>query len=115
MLPTRTLGSQGLTVSALGLGIMSMSASYGAPEERDERESIATIHRAIELGCVFIDTAEAYGERKDKEEDLLGPATLAKMQSGELSFEDEAAAANAAGAVATDGAAPAEAGSAGKE
>ena len=61
------------------------------------------------------DAAEAYGERKDKEEDLLGPATLAKMQSGELSFEDEAAAANAAGAVGTDSAAPAEAGSAGKE
>ena len=67
MLPTRTLGSQGLTVSALGLGIMSMSASYGAPEERDERESIATVHRAIELGCVFIDTAEAYGPFKNEE------------------------------------------------
>jgi len=60
------------------------------------------------------DAAEGYGERKDKEEDLLGPATLAKMQSGELSFEDEAAAANA-GAAATDSAAPAEAGSASKE
>ena len=58
---------------------------------------------------------EAYGEAKDKEEDLLGPATLAKMQSGELSFEDEAAAANAAGAAGTDGAAPAEAEGAGKE
>ncbi len=61
------------------------------------------------------DTAEAYGERKDKEEDLLGPATLAKMQSGELSFEDEAAAANAAGAVGTNGTAPAEADGAAKE
>ena len=61
------------------------------------------------------DAAEAYGESKDKEEDLLGPATLAKMQSGELSFEDEAAAANAAGAVAAEGAAPAEAEGAAKE
>ena len=50
MLTTRTLGSQGLTVSALGLGLMGMSQAYGTAEERDERESIATIHRAIELG-----------------------------------------------------------------
>jgi len=61
MLPTRTLGSQGLTVSAVGLGIMGMTQAYGTPEERDERESIATIDRAIELGCTFLDTAEAYG------------------------------------------------------
>ena len=67
MLPTRALGSQGLTVSALGLGVMSMSASYGAPEERDDQESIATIHRAIELGCIFFDTAEAYGPFKNEE------------------------------------------------
>jgi len=61
MLPTRTLGTQGLTVSALGLGLMGMSQSYGTADERDERESIATIHRAIELGCTFLDTAEVYG------------------------------------------------------
>src|SRR5919199_2555424 len=61
MLRTRTLGTQGLTVSALGLGLMGMSQSYGTPEERDERESIATIHRAIELGVTFFDTAEVYG------------------------------------------------------
>jgi aryl-alcohol dehydrogenase-like predicted oxidoreductase len=61
MLPTRTLGSDGLTVPALGLGLMGMSQAYGADEERDERESIATIHRAIELGCTFLDTAEIYG------------------------------------------------------
>jgi small subunit ribosomal protein S2 len=48
------------------------------------------------------ETGETYGEQADKEEDLLGPATLAKMQSGELSFEDEAAAANAAEAVAKE-------------
>ncbi len=61
MLSTRTLGTQGLTVSTLGLGLMGMSHAYGTAEERDERESIATIHRAIELGCTFLDTAEAYG------------------------------------------------------
>ena len=67
MLTTRTLGTQGLTVSALGLGIMGMSHAYGTPEERDERESIATIHRAIELGCTFLDTAEAYGPYRNEE------------------------------------------------
>ena len=72
MLPTRALGSQGLTVSALGLGLMGMSQSYGAPEERDERESIATIRRAIELGCTFLDTAEVYGPYANEE--LLGRA-----------------------------------------
>ena len=61
MLPTRTLGTEGLTVSCLGLGLMGMSHAYGSPGERDERESIATIHRAVELGCTFLDTAEAYG------------------------------------------------------
>jgi aryl-alcohol dehydrogenase-like predicted oxidoreductase len=67
MLATRTLGSHGLTVSALGLGLMGMTQAYGTPEERDERESIATIHRAIELGCTFLDTAEAYGPYKNEE------------------------------------------------
>lgn len=42
MLSTRTLGAQGLTVSALGLGLMGMSQAYGTAEERDERESMAT-------------------------------------------------------------------------
>ncbi|HXM18437.1 MAG TPA: aldo/keto reductase [Candidatus Tumulicola sp.] len=67
MLSTRTLGTQGLTVSALGLGCMGMSQSYGSPEERDELESIATIHRAIELGVTFFDTAEAYGPYTNEE------------------------------------------------
>ncbi|HET7187106.1 MAG TPA: aldo/keto reductase [Gemmatimonadaceae bacterium] len=75
MLPTRTLGTQGLSVSAIGLGLMGMSHAYGAPEERDERESIATIHRAIELGCTFLDTAEAYGPYSNEE--LLGRALKA--------------------------------------
>jgi len=67
MLTKRTLGTQGLTVSALGLGLMGMSHAYGTSEQRDERESIATIHRAIELGVTFFDTAEAYGPYKNEE------------------------------------------------
>ena len=67
MLRTRQLGSQGLTVSEIGLGLMGMSHAYGTAEERDERESIATIHRSIELGCTFMDTAEAYGPYKNEE------------------------------------------------
>ena len=55
MMTTRALGTQGLTVSALGLGCMSMSHAYGTAEERDERESIATVHRALELGVTFLD------------------------------------------------------------
>jgi aryl-alcohol dehydrogenase-like predicted oxidoreductase len=46
---------------------MGMSQSYGSPEERDERESIATIRRAIELGCTFLDTAEVYGPYTNEE------------------------------------------------
>jgi aryl-alcohol dehydrogenase-like predicted oxidoreductase len=61
MLTPRALGTQGLTVSSIGLGIMGMSHAYGTAEERDERESIATIHRAIDLGVTFFDTAEVYG------------------------------------------------------
>src|SRR4051812_18268853 len=72
MLPQRKLGSDGLTVSALGLGCMGMSQSYGSPQERDERESIATIHRAIELGVTFFDTAEVYGPFSNEE--LVGRA-----------------------------------------
>src|SRR3954451_13406932 len=72
MLTTRKLGTQGLTVSSIGLGLMGMSQSYGSPEERDDRESIATIHRAIELGCTFLDTAEVYGPWVNEE--LLGRA-----------------------------------------
>jgi aryl-alcohol dehydrogenase-like predicted oxidoreductase len=53
----RTLG-QGLTVTELGLGCMGMSQSYGAP---DDKESVATIHRALDLGVTFLDTADAYG------------------------------------------------------
>jgi aryl-alcohol dehydrogenase-like predicted oxidoreductase len=65
----RTLGQQGLRTSALGLGCMGMSWAYGTP---DDDESIATIHRALELGCDFLDTAEAYGPWTN--EKLLGRA-----------------------------------------
>src|SRR5256714_7085695 len=67
MLSKRKLGTQGLTVSEIGLGLMGMSQSYGSPEERDERESIATINRSIELGCTFFDTAEVYGPYTNEE------------------------------------------------
>jgi aryl-alcohol dehydrogenase-like predicted oxidoreductase len=69
MLPTRTLGTAGLEVSALGLGCMGMSQSYGTP---DDRESLATLDRALELGVTFLDTAEAYGPFTNEE--LLGRA-----------------------------------------
>lgn len=69
MLPRRKLGKQGLEVSALGLGCMGMSQSYGA---FDDVESIATIHRAFELGVDFFDTAEVYGPFINEE--LLGRA-----------------------------------------
>ena len=66
---TRALGGQGLRVSAVGLGCMGMSEFYG---EGDEAESVATIHRALELGCTFLDTADMYGPFKNEE--LVGRA-----------------------------------------
>ncbi|MEI9986529.1 MAG: aldo/keto reductase [Aliidongia sp.] len=72
-LSARKLGSQGLEVSVIGLGCMGMSQSYGSA---DEAESIATLHRSIELGCTFLDTAEVYGPFAN--EDLLGRALAGK-------------------------------------
>jgi aryl-alcohol dehydrogenase-like predicted oxidoreductase len=65
----RELGKSGLTVPAMGLGCMTMTAIYGPS---DDDRSIATIHRAIELGANFIDTADMYGQGKNEE--LVGRA-----------------------------------------
>ena len=75
MLPPRKLGTQGLEVSALGLGCMGMSQSYGVP---DDQESVATLHRAIDLGVTFLDTAEAYGPFTNEE--LLGRALKGRRE-----------------------------------
>ncbi|MDQ3011781.1 MAG: aldo/keto reductase [Acidobacteriota bacterium] len=72
----RKLGTQGLTVSAQGLGCMSMSTAYGTP---DRTEALATLHEAIELGINFFDTAEVYGPFEN--EKLLGEAFKAIFQT----------------------------------
>ena len=63
-IPQRALGSQGLRVSALGLGCSGMTSDYGLP---DDVESTATIHRAIDLGMTLLDTSDAYGAGRNEE------------------------------------------------
>ena len=69
MIPHRELGRSGLTVSALGLGCMGMSQAYGPG---DDTESIATVHRALDLGVTLLDTADMYGPHTNEE--LVGRA-----------------------------------------
>ena len=74
-MPTRRLGKNGPLVSAQGLGCMGMSEFYGTG---DETESLATIHRAIELGITFLDTADMYGAGEN--EKLVGKAIRGKRE-----------------------------------
>jgi aryl-alcohol dehydrogenase-like predicted oxidoreductase len=76
---TRELGKSGLRVSALGLGCMGMSDFYG---QRDDEESIATIHRALDLGVTLIDTADMYGPWTNEE--LVGKALRGRRQEAVL-------------------------------
>jgi len=73
---TRTLGQERLEVSEIGLGCMSMTGGYGTP---DAEEALATIHRALELGVNFLDTADAYGNGANEE--LVGRAIRGRRKT----------------------------------
>jgi aryl-alcohol dehydrogenase-like predicted oxidoreductase len=74
----RPLGSQGLVVSALGLGCMGMSGTYGSVSSRDPAEALATLGLALELGISFLDTAEVYGPYRN--EQLVGQALAGRRE-----------------------------------
>src|SRR4051794_31880632 len=76
---TRTLGTDGLVVSAIGLGCMGMSQSYGPA---DRAESLATVHRALELGVTFLDTSDVYGDGHNEE--LVGEAIAGRRAQVQL-------------------------------
>ena len=75
----RRLGTQGLEVSAEGLGYMGMTRAYGAG---DETSGVATIHRALELGITLLDTAEVYGPYANEE--LVGRAVAGRRDQFEI-------------------------------
>ncbi|WP_346619862.1 aldo/keto reductase [Blastococcus montanus] len=76
---TRTLGRDGLVVSSLGLGCMGMSQMYGTA---DRAESIATVHRALDLGVTFLDTSDVYGSGHNEE--LVGEAIAGRRDEVQL-------------------------------
>jgi aryl-alcohol dehydrogenase-like predicted oxidoreductase len=76
---TRPLGRDGLVVSTLGLGCMGMSQSYGTA---DRDESVATIHRALDLGVTFLDTSDVYGDGHNEE--LVGEAIAGRRDEVQL-------------------------------
>jgi aryl-alcohol dehydrogenase-like predicted oxidoreductase len=80
-IPTRTLGAGGPTVGAIGLGCMGMTWAYSAAE-RDDEESIAVIHRALELGVTLLDTADVYGPYTNEE--LVGRALNGRREQAVL-------------------------------
>jgi aryl-alcohol dehydrogenase-like predicted oxidoreductase len=77
---TRNLGRQGLAVSAVGLGCMSMSAFYSDPGSDDE--SVEVIHRALDLGCSFLNTSDLYGPFTNEE--LIGRALRGRRDSAQV-------------------------------